>query len=162
MKTVVFDPAGNHGREGNGITGVAHFKDGDVDAIDEVGAVNYKDELEYWEAVSQHIKVIQPDHVVIEGFKLYNHKKSEQVGSELQTSQLIGFLKMVCYSLQIPVTIQFASDVKTRWSDDVLVSTGVLDRKGNKLYWKGQPTNSHKRDSIRHGLHFTRYGKVIS
>jgi len=157
MKVTVFDPAGNYGKEGMGVTGVAHFKEGDVEAIDEVQARHYDSEEEYWDAVAQHIRVIKPDHVVIEGFRLYNHKKNEQVNSQLQTSQLIGFLKMVCYELGIPVTIQYASDVKTRWSDDVLVRTGVLTKKGNRLYWKNQATNTHKRDSIRHGLHFHRY-----
>jgi hypothetical protein len=59
---------------------------------------------------------------------------------------------MVCYELNIPVFLQDPS-TKQRHADDILVKTGVIERKGNKHYYKGELTNLHQRDALRHDLY---------
>ena len=158
-KILAFDPSGNSnhdaGNEGWGTTGVALERNGTI-VLDEIKSNTFSSTLEYWLAVSDYIEVYQPDYVVIEGYKLYNHKgmsAQTQSNSTLMTSQLIGILRMQCYDLNIPCTIQYASDVKTRWSDKVLTHMGLLD--GNRF--NGKATNAHKRDALRHLMHFKRY-----
>lgn len=164
MKLLSLDPSGNWGREGMGITGVTIMVDGEVKELTEIRAKDYSSEVEYWAAHEDYIQREFPDHVRFEGYKLYNHKgmaAKTQANSELQTSQLIGVLKLVCHRLNIPYSVKFASDVKTRWSEDVLVRLGILthERKGNKdwYYWNGKLTSTHKRDSLKHALHYNRY-----
>jgi hypothetical protein len=83
---------------------------------------------------------------------------STQANSILETPQLIGILKLTAHSLKIPNQIYFAKDVKTRWSDDVLVNKGLLVPQGDRLLFNGRPTVTHERDALRHLMHFIRYG----
>jgi hypothetical protein len=160
MKIIAFDPSGNFGREGMGTTGITVMVDGEVKELKELKAKDFSSEVEYWAAHEDYIQQEWPDHVRFEGYKLYNHKgmsASTQANSELQTPQLIGVLKLVCHRLNIPYSVKFASDIKTRWSEDVLVRSGILEQKGNRYYWNGQITSTHKRDSLKHALHYWRY-----
>lgn len=157
MRLLSFDPSGNWGKEGMGTSGLCYVENGEVVRLGEIKASSYKSETAYWLAHNVIIAQFQPDYVVMEGFKLYGSKKNEQVNSELQTSQIIGVIKVFCYENDIPLAVQFASEVKTRWSDEVLFQKGILNKKGAKYLWKGQETNTHKRDSLRHALHFMRY-----
>jgi hypothetical protein len=114
-----------------------------------------------------HVEFIfknKPDQICFEGYKLYHHKgmaAKTQANSELQTSQLIGILKYTCHVMKIPYSVAFASEVKTRWSEDVLVRLGILEHelKGGKnyYYFNGKLAISHHRDSLKHGLHWWRY-----
>lgn len=155
---LAMDISGNF-KEGKGTTGICYLEDGQPIKLDELKASDYDSDVEYWDA---HVSLIQfdwPDHLVIEGYKLYNHKgknASMQANSELETPQLKGVIKHACYMLNIPCHVQFASEVKTRWSDKVLQATGYLDS-NNKF--KGQATNNHKRDALRHAIHFEWYGR---
>jgi hypothetical protein len=99
--------------------------------------------------------------MVIEGYRLYNHqgmKASSQANSLLETPQLIGILTLTSYQENIPLKIQFAKDVKTRWKDDVLAAKGILEKKGTRYLFKGKPTVTHERDALRHLMHLIRYG----
>ena len=160
MKVLAIDPSGNYGREGMGTTGWCLMEDGEIMELGEIKASDFKDELRYW---MEHDKLIidsEPDHVVIEGYKLYNHKGKEaklQSNSELQTPQLIGILKYCCFIEGITYTIQFASEVKTRWNEELLARQGYLDKKANRYYFDGKPTSQHKRDAMKHALHYWRY-----
>ena len=164
MKIIACDPSGNWGREGMGTTGICIMVDGEVKELTELKAKDFSSEVEYWAAHEDYIQQQWPDHVRFEGYKLYNHKgmsASTQANSELQTPQLIGVLKLVCHRFKIPYSVKFASDIKTRWSEDVLVRAGILELKikGNKkyYYWNGQLTSTHQRDSLKHALHYWRY-----
>jgi hypothetical protein len=156
-KILSLDPSGNWGREGMGTTGACIMVNGEIQSLREISARDYESPERYWKAHRDFIDCVFPDYVVMEGFKLYGHKALDQTNSELPTSQLIGIIKMVCYDLKIPLTIQFASEVKTRWSEDVLVAKGILELKNGLYLWNGQRTNAHKRDALRHALHFSRY-----
>lgn len=160
MRILSYDPSGNsnhdQGNEGWGTTGVAIEKDG-VIRLDEVKSKEFDSTLDYWLGVVDYVLVYKPDYVVIEGYKLYNHKgmsANTQANSTLMTSQLIGAIRMACYVRDIPVTIQYASDVKTRWSEQVLQHSGILDHRN---YFNGSQTNAHKRDALKHLLHFKKY-----
>lgn len=162
-RILALDISGNHpslADEGNGTTGAAiQFDDGSEKLFD-VAAKDYGSVEEYWNSLGQTIAHLQPSHLVIEGYKLYNHKgkdASMQSHSVMPTSQLLGFLRMRAWFLGIPLTIQYASDVKTRWSDDVLEHMGLFERRGRNLYFSGEMTNPHKRDAYRHLKHFEKY-----
>jgi hypothetical protein len=143
-----------------GNTGVCKMVDGEVQELTVISAKDYKSEVEYWAAHEDYIQQEWPDHVVFEGYKLYNHKgmaAKTQANSELQTSQLIGVIKLTCYRLNIPYAQQFASDVKTRWQEPILVHLGHLEAKSGFHYFKGKKTVTHQRDALKHALHWTRY-----
>ncbi len=162
MKLLTFDPSGNHGKEGMGTTGYTISRNGEILELGEIKATDYDNEVEYWDAHLQLIEYEYPDHVCLEGYKLYNQKGKEakiQANSTLQTPQVIGAIKVRCHQFNIPYNVQYAAEVKTRWSEDVLVRLGILEKKGNRYYWNGELTSTHKRDSLKHSLHFWRYQK---
>lgn len=96
--------------------------------------------------------------IVIESYKLFGHKAKEQTGSSLETPQLIGYMEMVAYEFKIPVVFQDPS-TKQRHADDILVKTNVITKSGIRYYYKGELTNMHKRDSLRHYLYFIKFGR---
>lgn len=158
MNILAFDPSGNHAsqKEGSGTTGVAMVLDG-VYKVLEVKASDFETIEEYWSKVAWYVRHLNWDHIVVEGYRLYNHagqSAKSQANSTLQTSQLIGVLRMEAYRKGIPFHIQYAVEVKSRWTDKILQSKGYLEE-GNKLH--GKPTNGHQRDSLRHLVHFEKY-----
>lgn len=160
MKLISLDPSGNFGREGAGTTGIAIMENGVITDLHSIHADKYLSELAYWDAIVSFLEMEFPDHVVFEGYKLYNHRGKSatiQANSELQTPQLIGVLKYHCFRYDIPFTVQFASDVKTRWSEDVLERLGHLEKRGKNYYFNGKLTSTHKRDAMKHALHCWRY-----
>ncbi len=70
------------------------------------------------------------------------------------TSQLIGAIRITCYNYGIETATQYAADVKSRWADHILQYKGYLDEKNR---FNDQATNTHKRDALRHLLHFMKY-----
>lgn len=158
MNILSIDPSGNHisEGEGSGTTGIAYLKYGNTH-LTEVKASNYETIEEYWHAIENIIRLSEWDHVVIEGYKLYNHAgmaARTQANSKLQTSQLIGVLRMACWRKDIKFHTQYASDVKSRWKDSILQKKGYLEEKN---YHNGKPTNDHMRDALRHLVHFEKY-----
>lgn len=160
MKILSFDPSGNF-IEGKGTTGVAIAENGQPISVGRISAQYFKSDVEYWKAHVDLIKELAPDAFVFEGYRLYNHKgmsASTQANSILETPQLIGILKLTAHTLKIPTQIYFAKDVKTRWSDEVLINKGILEQSGSRLLFNGNPTVTHERDALRHLMHFIRYG----
>jgi hypothetical protein len=159
VKLLTFDPSGNF-YEGKGTTGVCVMVDGEVQDLLTISAKDFNSQEEYWAAHEDLIMKEWPDHFCCEGYRLYNHKgmsAKTQANSDLETPQLLGFLKMVCYRWEIPYTIQYASDVKTRWQEPILVHLGHLEAKSGFHYFKGKKTVTHQRDALKHALHWTRY-----
>ena len=155
-----FDPSGNFS-EGKGTTGICYMEEGEPKALYEIRAKNYNIAEQYWLAHTQMINHFSPDQVVIEGYRLYNHKgmaASTQANSDLETPQLIGVLRLHCYKENIPLAVQYAAEVKSRWKESVMVAKGILVEKSNRLYFNGKQTSTHKRDALKHALHFHRYG----
>jgi hypothetical protein len=159
MKVLAFDPSGNY-EEGFGTSGWAIAMDGfPPSTLGDIRAEDYKSRQEYWFAHKVLIESFFPDVVVIESYRLFGHKAKEQSGSSLETPMLIGYLEMVCHEMMIPVVIQDPS-TKTRHNDSVLVKIGVIQNKGGKLYYKGELTNMHKRDALRHIMYYQRKLKM--
>lgn len=160
MKIIAMDISGNFGREGTGTTGICVMVDGEPIELTHISANDYETEVEYWSAHETYIQQEKPNHLIMEGYRLYNHKGKEakmQANSDLQTPQLLGVLKVVAHRLGIPVTVQYASQVKSRWQETILVHLGHLEVKGGKHYFKGKRTVTHHRDALKHALHWWRY-----
>lgn len=160
-RILAIDPSGNF-KEGKGTTGFALFKKETPIALWAINSDRFDSDIEYWAYLAHKIEYYFPDVVVMEGYRLYNHKgikASTQSNSDLETPQLIGALKLKCYELKIPYVIQYASEVKQRWNNNVLVNKGYLKEKNNRLYFEDMQTNDHVRDALRHGLHYLKYGR---
>lgn len=157
MKILSFDPSGNY-FEGKGTTGYAIGDDISHCRLGDIKSEGYTPRQAYWLAHKELIESLKPDVVVIESYRLFGHKAKQQTGSSLETPQLIGYLEMVCYELDIPVYLQDPS-TKTRHADAVLEKVGIIQKKGNKYYYFGESTNLHQRDALRHNLYFRKYGR---
>lgn len=154
---VTVDPSGNHGdKSGFGSTGIAFFVEGVLVRFTTIEAETYQRMETYWYVVWETIS--NASTIVCEDFRLFGHKAKQQTGSNMETSQLIGYLRMKAWGRDIPFVLQDPT-TKTRHSDEVLTETGFLQKNGKYYYCLNQLTNLHERDAIRHGLYFLKYGK---
>jgi len=156
-KVLCFDPSGNF-EEGSGTTGWASFIDGELEWFKDISAKEFDSLEEYFDAHRKLIAALQPDTIVIEDYKLFGHKAKQQSWSALETPQLIGFLRMVCYSAEIELVFQSPKD-KVRVADPQLAHMGVIQKVGTSYWCRGRKTNLHQRDAIRHGVFYHRYRK---
>lgn len=163
-----FDPSGNF-HEGSGTTGIALLVDGQLKDLDDISAKRYDCRESYWDAHVQHLQRILEKadgnlEVVMESYQLYHHRgqrAQSQANSFLETPQLIGTLSYICWKNKISLTLQAASRVKKRWADQILVHEGLIEKKGNRHYFNGSVLNSHKKDALRHAMHYWRYGRRV-
>jgi hypothetical protein len=161
MNVLCLDPSGNMGeREGEGTTGWALFKDGELSNFGTIKSSDFGSQEEYW---SNHVwnifsKIKTGDRLVMESYRLFAHKAKQQSGSSMDTPQLIGFLRMMCWGAKIDIDFQEPSD-KVRVADPQLVKMGILEHRNGRYYCQGKPTVIHSRDAIRHGIFWHRYGK---
>lgn len=157
MKVLAFDPSGNY-FEGKGTSGWSTSLDSKITKIGDIAAEGFNSREAYWLEHKKLIDKNSPDIIVIESYRLFGHKAKEQTGSSLETPMLIGYLQMVAYELNIPVVLQDPT-IKSRFSDAIMLKLGWIEKRGNKYYFKGELTNMHKRDAIRHNIYYCRYGK---
>lgn len=157
MLVLAIDPSGSY-YEGKGTTGWALFE-GTTRVLLDYGSIRASDYLtvnEYYQAVSRLIKPGMK--VVIEEFLLYASKAKQQINSKMETSKLIGYLQMYCFSHNISYTMQLAGEVVRRWADSILVHKNVIKQANGKLrnmyYALGRLTNDHERDAMRHAMHY--------
>lgn len=160
---ISFDPSGNF-HEGRGTTGVCiAYSNGEIHKVDEIYAGKYETAEDYWH---EHIKLLKSTlavagnlEVVMEGFRLYGHKSKEQTNSQFETPQLIGIIRQWCYGAEVPLKIQYAHEVKNRWSDSILLKENIIYTKGRVRYLTktDQLLNNHKTDAVRHMLHYLNY-----
>jgi hypothetical protein len=162
---IAFDPSGNW-NEGKGTTGICFLSlTGEPLSVSELTASDHESPESYWNA---HIVLLQRMYLnvdnmetVMEGFRLYADKKSEQVNSQFETPQLIGVIRHWHYDKGVPLKITYAVEVKTRWTDEVLERKGYIYKKNGRRYLTAtdQSLNNHKTDALRHALHYYRYGR---
>jgi len=153
------DPSGNYGyREGFGITGWAMFSNGKLTDVGKVCSEEFKYQENYWQDVAEEMLTVLPKIVVCESFRLFAHKAMQQSGSSMDTPQLIGYLRMCLWDRGIPIVFQDPVN-KLRFSDEVMVQMGIIEKKGRSHYFKGNILTIHERDAIRHGLYYIKYGK---
>jgi hypothetical protein len=152
--TLCLDPSGNFA-EGKGNTGYAVFVDGELENFGSISAGDYPSAEFYWKQVGLLITP-QTTRVVCESYKLQPSKSRAQSYSSLETPQLIGYLRMRAVGFWVKWVFQDPKD-KIRVADEQLVHLGVLEKRGNRHYCLGKPTNDHMRDAVRHGIFYFRY-----
>lgn len=157
IKVLSFDPSGNY-NEGSGTSGWAVFEDGNLTEFGTISASDFSTIEGYWNQHYTLIAIQQPNIVVCESFRLFAHKQKAQTWSQMETPQLIGYLRMMCWKRNIKLVFQQPSD-KLRVTDPILVKMGVFEMRGKNHYCNGKPTNLHIRDAIRHGVYYNRYRK---
>ena len=162
---LAFDPSGAY-YESKGTTGwcVYNAEMNTITLVGFISAIKYDSPLKYWDA---HLKIINKYserykdrlHIVIEDYRLYANSANAQINSTMETCKLIGILQYYCLANDIKYTMQMASQVKNRWTDDILIHKGILRRKSNTLYLSDGKTkvNKHVRDSIRHAIHYATF-----
>jgi len=155
-KILVFDPSGNY-IEGQGTSGWALYYKGSLTSVGQIRAADYNSRQGYWD---EHIKLIEahsPDIVVLEDYVLYGQSASAQIGSELETPQLIGIIKYYCLSNNIKGYIQHAK-IKPRFSNEILLHRKTITQDNTKRYYAiGVPLTGHILDAIRHGEYFINF-----
>lgn len=74
----------------------------------------------------------------------------------METPQLIGVIKWVCYITNTPIVMQMASEVKQRWSNEVLMNENIISKSRIGRGWNcGKITLSdHSLDALRHCIHY--------
>ena len=157
MFILAIDPSGNF-KQGKGTTGwilgnvnKTEIKFGSIKAED------YESEQEYWMAHTKLIELLKPSYIVIEDYLLYANKAQAQINSRFETSKLIGIIEVYCYTNNIPITFQQARQVKKRWSEEILIHRGMLQKANNHYYLNGTVINNHARDALKHYMHFVTF-----
>lgn len=165
-KTILaLDPSGNF-YEGKGTTGWCIF-DCVKNAVSDTGYIaanNYNSMEEYWHAHIKLIDQMKKKHksftVVIEDYLLYQTKLDSQIHSRMETPKLIGLLQYYLWMQNIPYYMQTASEVKKRWSDEVLLHKQIITPLSKGVGIPKQPRkliNRHCKDSIRHAVHYNTF-----
>jgi hypothetical protein len=127
-------------------TGWALFEDGKLSTAGQLGT-----KQEGWIAIHSLFHHIQPNMVVYENYRVYQHKLERHSNSEVYTVRLIGVIEFLCEIIHgIPHYNQMAHEAKGFVSDDKLQKWG---------YYK--PGLKHARDAIRHGCYFLLFNKNL-
>ena len=163
---LALDPSGAF-MEGKGTTGWC-LMDARVNQIVFTGyisAVQYDSDVAYWDAHLDLIADLRTHYnvaLLVEDYLLYAHKADEQINSRFETSQLLGVIKHYAYLQEIPIYMQRAAEVKTRWNNTVLLHKGILKQRNRRMYLtsNGEAVCKHELDAIRHAMHYcTFYNK---
>ena len=159
---LALDPSGNF-KEGKGTTGwvLMNYKETLV-ARGTLSASNYKCAEQYWDAHKELIEYNYDKYgdgliVVIEDYVLYRDRSSSQTNSQMETCRLIGLLLWTCWYLKIPYSLQLASAVKQRWSDELLEREGIFcKQRGKYIHIESGLSMDivHTRDAFRHAIHY--------
>lgn len=166
---IALDPSGSF-NEGKGTTGYSVFNSADKTFIKlgKIQASGYECKEAYWDA---HLKLLEKlllfntqmkknrckhSILVIEDYLLYANKAESQINSRMETSKLIGIIQHWCYKNKIPYVMQTASQVKSRWTDNILHYKGYLKKKGNRY-----EVCEHTRDSMRHAIHYATFRNEV-
>lgn len=161
---MALDPSGSF-TEGKGTTGWCFFdiRNDKVIRAGAISAVDYTMMEGYWDA---HIKLINKYAnqyknqilILMEDYILYANKSDAQINSRMETCKLLGLLQHLCWARGINYRMQLASEVKTRWSDEILCHKKYIIKFGNGFALEnGTTLNRHCKDAIRHAVHFAKF-----
>lgn len=153
------DPSGAF-TEGKGTTGLCLIDADTMNIIyaEDITARTFDCKENYWD---HHLKTIQrfliskrKDRrkntiIVMEDYILYGNKAMAQINSRMETPKLIGIIQHWCFQNEVDYTMQLASEVKSRWNDEILEYKGFIKKKSTRYNY-----NDHIRDSIRHAVHY--------
>ena len=162
--TMGIDPSGAF-HEGKGTTGwcIMDNRTNKLLRVGTISAKNYDTDIEYWDA---HIEKIAWAHkhyrslaISVEDYILYKNHAMAQVNSQLETVQLLGIIKYFCHEENLEIFIRPAVAVKKRWSDEILLFKGIIEKVGTHFAVPDskQYICEHERDSIRHAMHFNTF-----
>ena len=160
MRIIAIDISGNYlWLEGKGTTGYCiGDEEGNIIEIGEVKASDYTNRMEYTDAVFNVVfKKNSVDMIVCENFRLYAHKAKAQIHSLLETPRIIGALEYIAWKEPKPIYFQMASDVKQRFSDEIMLEKNIIQKHKNAYYFNFIKTNDHMRDAMRHFYYFVKY-----
>lgn len=156
------DPSGNF-HEGKGTTGwVVLDKNENLLERGFISAADYICPEAYWQA---HVDLINKYNriykgrliIVLEEYVLYREKSKDQTNSKMETCRLLGLLQWRCWKLEQPYSMQLASSVMCRWSDELLLREQILYRDRKTLIHTQSNLNLgliHTRDAFRHAIHY--------
>jgi hypothetical protein len=159
----VIDPSGNY-NSGKGKTGISYvvYDEStnellwDTLRMDTVSAKNYTTRHDYWAEIMR--KANGANELIIESFMI--RSEGFLVGTMPETIMLIGALTWELEKLKIPYIFQTPSQAKVRFKNEVLLrKVPNFTQVGDRFYFNGKQTNDHMRDSLRHLLYYTHYGK---
>lgn len=159
---LAIDPSGNF-KEGHGTTGWV-LMDYQANLITRgcIEAKQYRCAEEFWDRHAELIRLYNHQYkgdllVVIEEYRLYGQRAKNQTNSLLETPRVIGVMQWCCWDLEQPYSMQLASSVKNRWSDDVLFAEGYFKQRGNYIIDANSEMSlksDHMRDAYRHAIHY--------
>jgi hypothetical protein len=159
---LALDPSGCY-NEGKGTTGWCLYNANtkQIVATGSISALSYPCKEAFWDAHIELIKTFINDKtaLVIEDYFIYASRASAQINSHMETPQVIGVMQHYCWRYGIPYHMQKASDVKTRWSDKILVHKNIIKPKGNGyvVAQTNKRINRHCKDAIRHAVHYATF-----
>ncbi len=159
---LAMDPSGNF-MEGRGTTGwVLIDKDENILDTGVIKAANFNRPEEYWNAHKNLIEYYNNKYeasmiVVLEDYILYGNRSRSQTNSKMETCRLLGMLQWYCWKMRQPYALQRATEVKSRWADDILEYDGIIRKQGR--FWVHTASGiylnpDHKRDAFRHAIHY--------
>ena len=173
MRYVAIDPSGSF-NEGKGHTGISIMYNNDWDNIHmySIAAKNYDTRHDYWDNfmktafrdyIDQSNTEISIDDIVviIESFVIRSNGFT--YGKMPETIQFIGAIMWELENYGIKnIKLQTPSQAKTRFDDDSLcryIPNFTKDSRTGFYLYKGEKTNDHVRDSLKHLLFYKRYGE---
>ena len=152
------DPSGSY-NEGKGTTGFALLNpEGKLEGHDIVEAKLFLRQTDYWLQVLNyiHAQFLKTPNLVlsVEDYVLYATSAKAQINSEMETSKLIGAITVAAAQLGIPMYLRNASQVMTRWSNEILIFKKLIVKQGVSFVdQEGNFINRHSLDAIRHAIH---------
>jgi hypothetical protein len=159
MKILAIDPSGNF-NEGKGTTGWCLLDENcKLISVGQLMASECNSKEEHWMEHLDLIKHLAPDYIVVEDYLLYANKSQSQINSRFETSRLIGAIELYCWTNNIPLRFQKASDVKQRFTDERLVQGNYISKSSScsRYFAAGVLATGHIRDAIRHGVYFVKF-----
>ena len=162
---LALDPSGSY-FEGKGTTGWCVYN-AEMQCISLAGSIEarrHNTRLGYWDS---HLALIKKFcerykanlHIVMEDYRLYASRADSQINSHMETCKLLGILQYYCEANCISYNMQLASEVKTRWADEILFHKGLIvhTKRQYTLPDKKTVINKHACDAIRHAVHYATF-----
>ena len=158
------DPSGAF-NEGKGTTGIAVYdkKEDKIVYIDSVCADHYAKFASFFYETYTKLYGLAKHYeapIMIEDFVVYATHATTFTNSKMETCQLLGYLKTMCFTDNIRYMLEPASAVKTRWSNSVLVHKHYVDCIGASCFHpliEGRALMTHELDAIRHAVNGGKY-----
>lgn len=131
-----------------GTTGIAVFHKGELKMVTQLDTIDSKTDKVNYHVIDDFLRSTDFDRIIIEDYRVYQHKLKEHSFSKIPTLRLIGAIEYYCEMGNIPIDYQMAMQAKGFATDAKLKSWG---------FW--QTGMRHSRDAIRHGIYWLLFSK---